>query len=97
MDKTGSLPQVDEARCTLCGLCVEVCPCHSVELGERGPAFNCPDSCPDPTCSMALYHSCLSEEVCPSGAISYPFEIVLEGEGWEGANAYASELGDVDR
>jgi ferredoxin len=79
MDTTRALPQVDETRCTLCGLCVETCPCRSVELGERGPIFNCPESCPDhSTCAAALGFFCLGEEVCPTGAISYPFEIVLE-------------------
>jgi formate hydrogenlyase subunit 6/NADH:ubiquinone oxidoreductase subunit I len=79
MDKTWALPQVDETLCTLCGLCVEACPCQAVELGEQGPVFTCPESCPHtPTCAETLECSCLCEEVCPTGAISCAFEIVLE-------------------
>ena len=79
MNTTWALPQVDETRCTLCGLCVEACPCHAIELGEQGPIFACPEACPHtPTCAEAPECSCLCEEVCPTGAISCPFEIVFE-------------------
>lgn len=81
MNTTWSLPQVDRARCTLCGLCVGACPCHAVKLGGQGPVFACPEACPchctgaeTPDCS------CLCEEICPTGAISCPFEIVLEAD-----------------
>jgi formate hydrogenlyase subunit 6/NADH:ubiquinone oxidoreductase subunit I len=81
MNTTCALPQVDETRCTLCGLCVEACPCHAVELGEQGPVFTCPEACPHtPTCAETLGCSCLCEEVCPTGAISCAFEIVLKAE-----------------
>ena len=73
MNTTWALPEVDETRCTLCGLCVEACPCHAVELGERGPIFDCPEVCPSPECSDGC---CLCEEVCPTNAISCAFEIV---------------------
>jgi formate hydrogenlyase subunit 6/NADH:ubiquinone oxidoreductase subunit I len=79
MDTTEILPQVDYTRCTLCGLCVEACLCGSVELGERGPVFNCPESCHS-TCAATLGFFCLGEEVCPTGAITCSFEIVLESE-----------------
>ena len=75
MNGTWALPQVDETRCTLCGLCVEACPCHAVELGERGPVFACPETClhaSAETCDCC----CLCEEVCPTGAITCAFEIV---------------------
>jgi len=81
MNTTWTLPQVDKTRCTLCGLCVEACPCHAIELGEQGPVFACPEACPHTaTCDEALGCSCLCEEVCPSGAISCAFEIVLEAD-----------------
>ena len=81
MDTTCALPQVDETRCTLCGLCVEACPCQAVKLGEQGPVFTCPESCPHrSTCDEAPDCSCLCEEVCPTGAITCAFEIVLEAD-----------------
>jgi formate hydrogenlyase subunit 6/NADH:ubiquinone oxidoreductase subunit I len=81
MDTTCALPQVDETRCTLCGLCVEACPCHAVKLEEQRLVFTCPESCPHTSaCNEALGCSCQCEEVCPTGAISCPFEIVLEAE-----------------
>ena len=76
-DTNRSMPQVDENLCTLCGLCVEACPCHAVELGERGPIFTHPETC---CCSLACVEHldcwCQCEEVCPTGAISCGFEIV---------------------
>jgi hypothetical protein len=73
------VPQVDETLCTLCGLCVEGCPCHSVGMGRAGPVFACPDECSlaeDETCD----EWCLCEELCPHAAIVCAFEIVLEDE-----------------
>jgi formate hydrogenlyase subunit 6/NADH:ubiquinone oxidoreductase subunit I len=78
---TWALPQVDETRCTLCGLCVEACPCQAIELGEKGPVFACPEACPcHGTDAEVLGCSCLCEEVCPTGAITCAFEIVLEAD-----------------
>jgi len=70
------MPQVDEALCTLCGLCVEACRCNAVELGEQGPLFICPDICL-PTRVGNCDCSCLCEEICPTGAIACDFEIVV--------------------
>jgi formate hydrogenlyase subunit 6/NADH:ubiquinone oxidoreductase subunit I len=76
---TCALPQVDQTLCTLCGLCVEACPCHAVKLGEQGLVFTCPESCPcHCTGTEAPDCICLCEEVCPTGAITCAFEIVLE-------------------
>ena len=81
MNRTWALPQVDETRCTLCGLCVEACPCHAVELGERGPIFSCPEACPSiGVCAEGADGYYLCEEVCPTGAITCAFEIVLEAD-----------------
>ena len=79
MNTTWALPQVDETRCTLCGLCVGACSCHAIELGEQGPVFTCPETCPcHCTGTEATDCSCLCEEVCPTGAITCAFEIVFE-------------------
>jgi formate hydrogenlyase subunit 6/NADH:ubiquinone oxidoreductase subunit I len=77
MKKTWTLPQLDETLCNLCGLCVEACPCHAVKLGERGPIFDCPEVCPG---TEGPEVCCLCEEVCPTGAITCAFEIVMEAE-----------------
>ena len=71
------VPQVDESRCTLCGLCVDACPCHAIELGERGPVFSCPSTCLG-HCAWAEGGGCccVCEEVCPTHAITWEFEIV---------------------
>jgi len=74
MNRALALPQVDESLCTLCELCVQACPCLAIELGERGPVFACPDVC---FRVRACNCTCLCEEVCPTGAISCAFEIVL--------------------
>jgi Fe-S-cluster-containing hydrogenase component 2 len=79
MDK--SMPQLNEQLCNRCGLCIAVCPCGSVELQEKRVLFSCPEACireGTATCECG----CLCEEVCPTGAISVAFEIVL-GEGEE--------------
>ena len=75
MNEMWALPQVDETRCTLCGLCVEACLCHAVRLGERGPIFTCQEVC-HRSCAGACDCCCLCEEVCPTGAITCAFEIV---------------------
>ena len=78
MQTTSSLPQVDPERCTLCGLCVEVCPCHMIEWTEEGPLFRCAEQCPpglDCPADDECWLSC--EAACPEGAIECPFEIAL--------------------
>jgi formate hydrogenlyase subunit 6/NADH:ubiquinone oxidoreductase subunit I len=71
------IPQVNSELCNLCGLCVEACTCHAVEMGEQGPVFRCAD---DDTvqCVDELRCHCLCEEVCPTGAIECSYEIVVE-------------------
>lgn len=76
MDK--ALPEVNSELCSRCGLCVEACPCGSVELQER-VIFSCPEVCPGevgPSCDCG----CLCEEACPTGALSCAFDIVLGGD-----------------
>lgn len=77
---TSGLPQIDASLCTLCGLCVEACPCGAITLGETGPVFDCSEDsqrsiqCRESGSGCCLY---LCEEVCPTGAISCSFEIVV--------------------
>ena len=85
MSQTKNRPHVDKARCTLCGICVEACPCHAISLstraGEQVLVFNCPTDC-DHHCRHARYgdFACLGEELCPYKAISWEFDIVFEDE-----------------
>lgn len=65
------LPIVDADRCTGCGVCVEACPMHAVEL--VGDSFAQvvivrPEDC-------EYCGDC--EEICPEGAIGLPYEVVL--------------------
>jgi formate hydrogenlyase subunit 6/NADH:ubiquinone oxidoreductase subunit I len=78
MNSNPPLPQVDRELCTLCGLCVDACPCHAIEMTDGGPVFHCGESC-------AMEHDCpagdcwcLCQEACPEGAIDCPFEIVFD-------------------
>jgi ferredoxin len=71
-------PEIDETRCRRCELCVQVCPFHAVQLGANGPQFSCPEACASSGVHAELGIYCLCEEACPSGAISWPFEIVIE-------------------
>jgi NAD-dependent dihydropyrimidine dehydrogenase PreA subunit len=81
MDKTSLVPQVDRARCRLCGSCVKACPCQAIELGERGPIFHCAGKChSEVVCPVGSDCFCICEEVCPNDAIECPFEIVLEAD-----------------
>lgn len=72
-----SLTQVDENLCTLCGLCVDACPCGAVQLVDEQLIFSCQEACCH-ICLEAIDDWCLCEEVCPTGAITCAFEIVVE-------------------
>lgn len=90
-----TMPRVDEGLCTLCGLCVEACPCGAVVLGDKGPIFTAPPGCHEGAECAGDGGGCcfyLCEEVCPTGAVACSFEIVLE-DGEEGAAARSGEAG----
>ncbi len=71
------IPQINQELCNLCGLCVEACSCHSVEMGDQGPVFRCADDDTVKCVDESRCH-CLCEEVCPTGAIECSYEIVVE-------------------
>jgi NAD-dependent dihydropyrimidine dehydrogenase PreA subunit len=65
---------IDRYKCTGCGLCVEVCTCQVlvlvgdvVEINEKREQCRCTQWCT------------MCELVCSTGAIQYPFEVVIEG------------------
>jgi len=69
MEEFINIPSFDESKCNGCGLCVDVCSCHSfifVETILRMIETTECDYCQQ--CEM----------VCPTGAISFSFEIVDE-------------------
>jgi len=63
------MPVIDPKKCDGCGLCVAVCQCHALVMVNNVIAVietvEC-DWCTD------------CEAVCPTGAISCPFDIVIQ-------------------
>ena len=73
------LPTIDWARCTGCGLCATACPCQAVEMEGPKPTFPCGASCHlHPGCVAQAHCSWPCEDVCPTGALACPFDILPE-------------------
>jgi MinD superfamily P-loop ATPase len=64
-------PRIDEAKCQGCGLCVSVCFCNSLVIKDNVVKAINTDSCA--WCALC-------ELVCPNGAITCPFDIIVEDE-----------------
>ena len=62
------LPAVDRDKCDGCGLCVPACPVQALKV-DRGKVEFTHTNC-------EYCGEC--EAACPTGAISCPYEIVLE-------------------
>jgi len=63
------MPSVDPQLCNGCGICVSVCHCSAIALVENVAIVTETNEC----------GWCLQcEIVCPVGATTCPFEIVLE-------------------
>jgi formate hydrogenlyase subunit 6/NADH:ubiquinone oxidoreductase subunit I len=69
--KTGDMPIIDEVKCTHCGLCVSVCSCDALIIEDN--VVKAVKAGDPGWCTMC-------ELVCPTGAITCPFEIVFEDE-----------------
>jgi MinD superfamily P-loop ATPase len=65
----GELPMIDPEMCNGCGLCVSVCSGRALVLIDNVITIIETEECGWCT---------LCEAVCPTGAISCPFEIVIE-------------------
>jgi MinD superfamily P-loop ATPase len=63
------MPIIDEAKCQQCGLCVDICTCGALVMKDNAVKIVKADECG--WCTMC-------ELVCPTGAISCPFEIIIE-------------------
>ena len=63
------MPVIEQEKCNGCGLCIGVCSCKALVLVDNVITVIETEEC----------HWCtLCEAVCPTGAISCPFEIVIE-------------------
>lgn len=62
------LPKIDIATCIGCEMCVKVCPNKVLALVNNLPKIVHPAACD---------YSSACQEICPSGAISLTYEIVL--------------------
>ena len=63
------MPVIEQEKCNGCGLCISACSCKALVLVDNVIAVIETEEC----------HWCtLCEMVCPTGAISCPFEIVIE-------------------
>ena len=67
------MPIIDRKKCDGCGLCVSVCSCKALVLVDNVVTVIKKKECH--RCTMWCN---LCEEVCPTGAISCPFDIVFE-------------------
>ncbi len=66
------MPVVNRGKCNGCGLCISVCSCKALVLVDNLITIIETEDC----------HWCIQcEAVCPTGAISCPFEIVIEESG----------------
>lgn len=63
------MPEIDRELCNGCGLCLAVCSCKALVLVDNVIVIMESEECD--YCTQC-------EAVCPTGAISCPFEIVEE-------------------
>lgn len=62
------LPQIDPARCTGCGRCVDVCPTQALDQDHGLAYLRYPERC----------SYCLAcEDICPEDAIALPFAVIF--------------------
>ena len=71
MDENVSLPEIHLDDCDGCALCVPVCPVDALRVVDHKVIVTLPDDC-------EYCGNC--EEACPTGAITCPYEIVIEDE-----------------
>ncbi|MDO9333514.1 MAG: 4Fe-4S binding protein [Dehalococcoidales bacterium] len=63
------MPEINQDKCNLCGLCIEICRCGAIILVGNIVSFIEIEEC----------HWCtLCEAICPTGALTCSFEIIIE-------------------
>jgi MinD superfamily P-loop ATPase len=63
------MPEINQDKCNLCGLCVEICRCRAIILVGNIVSLIETEEC----------HWCtLCEAICPTGALTCSFEIIIE-------------------
>ena len=67
------MPVIDYGKCDCCGLCVSVCKCHRLVIAEGILTIMQQEKCN--RCGRWCTEC---EDVCPAGAISCPFDIIVE-------------------
>ncbi len=68
VEMTGwALPEINTALCNRCGICVQHCSTHAVEMGPEGPYIARPQDCD---------YCATCDAICPQGAITCAYEIV---------------------
>jgi len=63
------MPSIDQEKCNGCMLCIRVCSCNALVLIGNVVTIIQTEECG--WCTQC-------EAICPTGAISCPFEIVIE-------------------
>jgi uncharacterized Fe-S center protein len=63
------MPVLDYSKCNGCGLCISICYCGAFVLVDNKVTIIHAESCG--WCTQC-------EAICPTGAVSCPFEIVIE-------------------
>lgn len=63
------MPEINQDKCNLCGLCIEICRCNAIVLMNNVVTCIETEEC----------HWCtLCEAICPTGALTCSFEIIIE-------------------
>jgi len=60
------MPVIDREKCDGCGLCISVCQCEVLVLVDNVVTIIRKEKCTH------------CEDVCPTGAIRWPFEIIIK-------------------
>ena len=66
-EQVNFVPQIDEAKCIGCELCVKLCPNNALGFCEDVAVVTNPEACD---------YAGVCQEICPTGAISLVYEIV---------------------
>ena len=67
------MPVINKEKCNGCGLCISVCSCNVLVLVGNVVSLVMKEGC-----NACTKWCAQCEIVCPTGAITCPFEIVIE-------------------